>query len=75
MKQPLMLTPARIPPAQAEALYDASLEEGAKRTADASADAWPGEDWEDEDAPLLRRAGTHSPDRPPPRNASSRHAA
>lgn len=53
MKQPLMLTVSRIPPAQAEALYDASLntawnDETGERSLTMSQAAWPGEDWDDE---------------------------
>jgi hypothetical protein len=49
MKQPLMLPPTRIPPAQAEALYDTSPEENGRSFANDTS-SWPGEDW-DEDAP------------------------
>ena len=63
MKQPLMTTPAGIPPAQAEALQDASLE-GLPPLRFAASDmaAWPGEDWDDDSpsafgaSPLRRRA-------------------
>lgn len=58
MTQPLMLTPpAVVPPAQAEALYDAALHRIAEQTdngeryAPAEPSAWPGEDWDDP-APL-----------------------
>ena len=66
MKQPLMLTPARIPPAQAEALYDASLAGGAHPalTDDGS---WPGEDWEDDLPPAYRA-------KPPPEPSHGRAA-
>lgn len=49
MKQPLMLIPGGMPPAQAEALQDASLE-GLPATRFAASDltAWPGEDWDDD---------------------------
>ena len=66
MKQPLMLTPSWIPPAQAEALYDASLAESA-RPAQPDAGAWPGEDWED-DLPSPYRA------KPPPEANQGRAA-
>lgn len=51
MKQPLMLMPMRIPPAQSEALYDASLEENGRLPSDSrpwEASAWPGEDWDED---------------------------
>ena len=66
MKQPLMITPAWIPPAQAEALYDASLAGGARPAAPDDG-SWPGEDWED-DPPLTRRA------KPPPEPGHGRTA-
>lgn len=51
MRQPLMVTVSRIPPAQAEALYDASLDKNwsAADSSHGSPEAtWPGEDWDDE---------------------------
>ncbi len=54
MKQPLMLTPVRVPPAQVEALYDAALV-GNERPFPADSGPWPGEDWE-EDVPAHRPA-------------------
>lgn len=51
MRQPLMVTLNRIPPAQAEALYDATLDKNwdATQRASGSPEAhWPGEDWDDE---------------------------
>ncbi len=49
MKQPLMLTQSGLPPAQAEALYEAVPDSGSSAcflAGDTS--AWPGEDWEDD---------------------------
>lgn len=66
MAQPLMLmsgsmsglTHAAVPPAQAEALYDAALENSTERErSPAASTAWPGEDWDEPSAlpsPLLR---------------------
>ena len=51
MKQPLMLTPVRIPPAQAEALYDASLESGRKGLPVSSEALWANDDWDDDAVP------------------------
>ena len=52
MKQPLQLTVSRIPPAQAEALYDTAFDPDRMGTMDGRASTaqtvWPGEDWEDE---------------------------
>jgi hypothetical protein len=53
MKQPLMVAPSRVPPAQAEALYDIALTE-AERGSPPELTGWPGEDWED-DSPSLYR--------------------
>ena len=55
MKQPLMLTPVRIPPAQAEALYDASLESGPKSSLASQEAHWSDDDWDDEAFPLPAR--------------------
>jgi hypothetical protein len=54
MKQPLMVTPSRIPPAQAEALYDVALTE-AERGSPPDMTGWPDEDWDD-DSPSLHRS-------------------
>lgn len=52
MRQPLMVTINRIPPAQAEALYDATLDKrwnAEDKTWSGTLEAaWPGEDWDDE---------------------------
>lgn len=51
MRQPLMVTSNRIPPAQAEALYDAALDKNWNATESWSGSPnanWPGEDWDDE---------------------------
>lgn len=51
MRQPLMVTLNRIPPAQAEALYDAALDKNWNATELWSGPPeaqWPGEDWDDE---------------------------
>ena len=53
MAQPLMVTSSpthvSVPPAQAEALYDAALENSTKDTSSTRERpaAWPGEDWDD----------------------------
>jgi len=55
-----MVTVSRIPPAQAEALYDATLNKNwnpAEQSAEALDTQWPGEDWDDEN-------GLISPARP-----------
>jgi hypothetical protein len=48
MKQPLMLTPVRIPPAQAEALYDASLETDRQGHSSFPEASWPEDEWDDD---------------------------
>ena len=49
MKKPLMLSLNRIPPAQAEALYDDAAAGGVStRWPTISAAEWPGEDWDDD---------------------------
>lgn len=55
MKQPMMATPLRLPPAQAEALYDASQKERGRAPLDNAA-AWPGEDWDDDSSATYRPA-------------------
>ena len=51
MRQPLTVTLNRIPPAQAEALYDAALDKNGNTAENWSGSLganWPGEDWDDE---------------------------
>lgn len=66
MKQPLMITPTRIPPAQAEALYDAALTDN-ERSSPRDAGRWPGEDGDD-DIPATYRS------QPPPGSVNGRVA-
>lgn len=62
MKQPMMAAPLRVPPAQAEALYDASQKDRGRISLDET-DAWPGEDWDDDSV------STYRPMPPPPAGA------
>jgi hypothetical protein len=55
MKQPLMLTPVRIPPAQAEALYDVSLATDRKAQAGSPESGWPDDEWDDDSLPAYSR--------------------
>jgi hypothetical protein len=66
MRQPLRVTLNRIPPAQAEALYDAALDKNGNATENwaGSLNArWPGEDWDDE-SEVGGEGGAARPPRP-----------
>lgn len=70
MRQPLMVTLNRMPPAQAEALYDAAPDNrwnAVENRSEALEAQWPGEDWDDES-----EAGSEIGGARPPRSVSPR---
>ncbi|MDQ2686465.1 MAG: hypothetical protein M3Y28_01200 [Armatimonadota bacterium] len=75
MRQPLMVTLNRIPPAQAEALYDATLDKrwnAAENRLEALEAQWPGEDWDDESEAVSEIGTARSPRLVSPRLLTAR---